>query len=940
MSKRREDLVTKSSALKSRDRRVELRGDLTSGADVQDKGILHTQRSLTPHRTGEGHRRIARRDGRSNSMDRREYEWHMDCGPGDRVQSRSPQIGRVQKRPHVVGRAQHSKYDSPGYLDYGDETNMRFWHGYCSDDRNKISAEDDYGERMLLSTGFDDAFVKNSMSKEGTSARQMVTVHSTSGLRSDHGETSRGYSTFDMSRIKDESDRYEDVIPPESRHQDVGGYYEDRKKYAYHPEDISYPLSPTSQLKDIGDEHLLKGNPDSSSGIIIKGEYSRVLHPYLKDVYRKRSAEHIETLGSDDYDEPHLYHRKDYETGHIRSHQCDICSSTRAEHGDYLYSKLRVQGNEHGYIYNDELHGKLPSYVRGDHSHRDLPRAAVTDPMVESITEAEGSHRLLNKTGVRDVEIIRKERAMDYADMRRALDKSRLAVDHVDTGYAHSDFARMSELEEHGMPDSRLTSGYGIHANSGYRLDKIKSSPEFIDDAEMKRLAGRTRKVIANDHLAYNKTLKSKYNMDEQVSRINAESEISTEWSAPSGTYIFDDSGGEWTSGNSRGLRSKEPYEHERNHYSEAEQMFDEIYHHKGSISRSSNHSKPETIKYSGKSYKSSNTYLRGYKKYAFSKGSSHSHQRREIHKHRTIWKSEDDNQIGAVPLAPNLSEGMEGPLSHDQNEESEGFKQMVHLAFLNFYKKMNENPVARKLYRDQGKAGSLFCIVCRRSSSKEFLDTESLAKHAYMSHRVGLRAQHLGLHKAICVLMGWKIEVGPDMVTWAPQDLSHGEAFAQKEDLILWPPVVIVHNISLSNSNHKEWKVISTEALGTFLRAKGFTQGKVKICLGNPGDQSVMLVKFLGTFSGLHQAERLHQYFTEVQRGRTDFEQAYSNISNKSNVMQEGTLTDNTEESLLYGYMGIADDMDRVDFDTKKRCLIKSKKDIQDLVDGPVKPE
>jgi hypothetical protein len=53
----------------------------------------------------------------------------------------------------------------------------------------------------------------------------------------------------------------------------------------------------------------------------------------------------------------------------------------------------------------------------------------------------------------------------------------------------------------------------------------------------------------------------------------------------------------------------------------------------------------------------------------------------------------------------------------------------------------------------------------------------------------------------------------------------------------------------------------------------KGIVGGKIKVCLGKPADQSVMLVKFLGTFTGLGNAEKLHKYFAEKKHGREEFE-------------------------------------------------------------------
>uniref|UniRef100_A0A7N0RHN5 Uncharacterized protein n=1 Tax=Kalanchoe fedtschenkoi TaxID=63787 RepID=A0A7N0RHN5_KALFE len=53
-------------------------------------------------------------------------------------------------------------------------------------------------------------------------------------------------------------------------------------------------------------------------------------------------------------------------------------------------------------------------------------------------------------------------------------------------------------------------------------------------------------------------------------------------------------------------------------------------------------------------------------------------------------------------------------PASGDNTED---FKQSVQKAFLLISQKMNENPATRRRYRGQGKAGTLFCIVCKKRS-------------------------------------------------------------------------------------------------------------------------------------------------------------------------------------------------------------------------------
>lgn len=111
-------------------------------------------------------------------------------------------------------------------------------------------------------------------------------------------------------------------------------------------------------------------------------------------------------------------------------------------------------------------------------------------------------------------------------------------------------------------------------------------------------------------------------------------------------------------------------------------------------------------------------------------------------------------------------------------------------------------------------------------------------------------------------------------------------------------------------------------------------------VCLGKPADQSVMVVKFLGTFSGFGNALKLHQFFDENKRGRIDFQKLISSGGGRRGTggSSSGVSGEEEAEQILYGYVGIAEDLDEVDLKSKKICEIKSKKEIQDFADEPVK--
>lgn len=83
----------------------------------------------------------------------------------------------------------------------------------------------------------------------------------------------------------------------------------------------------------------------------------------------------------------------------------------------------------------------------------------------------------------------------------------------------------------------------------------------------------------------------------------------------------------------------------------------------------------------------------------------------------RSNWASATDDSDGI----PHDQEGdhlgdRDSLTKSEPPEKSEDFKQMVQSAFFKFLKELYETSMKRKKYKEQGKAGSLKCIVCGRS--------------------------------------------------------------------------------------------------------------------------------------------------------------------------------------------------------------------------------
>ncbi|TVU51219.1 hypothetical protein EJB05_02629, partial [Eragrostis curvula] len=260
-------------------------------------------------------------------------------------------------------------------------------------------------------------------------------------------------------------------------------------------------------------------------------------------------------------------------------------------------------------------------------------------------------------------------------------------------------------------------------------------------------------------------------------------------------------------------------------------------------------------------------------------------------------------------------------PVQKDPPEGSEEFAKQVDEAFLKYSKILNESPDKQKKFRDASK-GSLSCCVCG-SVARKFPDIDALISHAYDTCKAGLKTKHLGFHKALCVLMGWNWHVAPD-TSKSHHSFPAEEVNAMKRDLMLWPPVIVIHNSSIAiKTKDTEANIVSKEEIEGLLADIGIPREKVKICYGRPANQSVFVVKFQPTISGFQEAMRIHDHFSARNHGKEDFHQM------RGGKGKQAAPVDNLEE-LLYAHIAVAEDLGCLDEETKRRCFIRSKMDIE----------
>ena len=69
-------------------------------------------------------------------------------------------------------------------------------------------------------------------------------------------------------------------------------------------------------------------------------------------------------------------------------------------------------------------------------------------------------------------------------------------------------------------------------------------------------------------------------------------------------------------------------------------------------------------------------------------------------------------------------------------------------------------------------------------------------------------------------MLLGWRDTSASDGL-WVQQLLPAVEASNLKNDLIIWPPVVLIHNSSIAHSDPDKRVIVSIEGLKAILRGK-----------------------------------------------------------------------------------------------------------------------
>lgn len=121
--------------------------------------------------------------------------------------------------------------------------------------------------------------------------------------------------------------------------------------------------------------------------------------------------------------------------------------------------------------------------------------------------------------------------------------------------------------------------------------------------------------------------------------------------------------------------------------------------------------------------------------------------------------------------------------------------------------------------------------LLLKHRCPKDVQDTHGLVMHTYYCDDASSRVHHLGLHKALCVLMGWNFSKPPDN-SKAYQNLPAEMVAINQDELILWPPHIIVHNTSTGKGKDGRMEGLGSKRMDD--RIRGTTCGNVyESCVG-----------------------------------------------------------------------------------------------------------
>lgn len=765
-SRRREDYSTLSPASKPRDQHRFKRGSNPYNGSRRDalERSPRNRQSLSPNRL-DGSRRVVGASRRSSSTERRDYAWHVGGGSGarsDRMRSRSPPFEQVQKRAQldegdiVMGRDYvlpmefRRRYELSEHNDFkvGDDSlKSKNVYGY-QNSSHRIGKDIEFSESRLSAGGGRGMLAQKSMAVEDVVARGSYRLPQDLGPTSRYGET-RGHISsssqgVDIRQFEHERLQYRDPIAVDKL--PIMDSYKDEEKHIFQSRDMAYPIGSASHSKDFASTSPLKDLTSSSSRMLrneFLGSYQDgVRLPPHSDGFSRSSGKLIDPIGFNAYGQNSLTDSAGGpEAGHrnLTYFQRGAYSPTRVDCEEYPYPKLRETANDDRGYPSDDLYRMMPSRApldydnaKIDYGRRDLSRPSLMHPVVNRVDDNnQDSYGNPRKGIILDHPTLQKQAVSDYVDMNRTSNASNQGGEYFDSGCNQVEFGRrvsqdyenshFGASQDHQISHLRSDYGFGKDAGPKFLKERLHSPPVSIYDTDMHRRSLRMQRMKKELHLCEpsDRVLKRMYSVVEELGAHDS-TKLMSKWNARGELQDLYDSGEEWIDEDTSVLYSSDAVGFDRNEYRKSRRIHDRLEYRQDFVTDdrlSSQDSFAHRQRHSVRLYKHGGRYTRDHPKIGSlsSQDLHHFDRRSGLQKQPNVWKRNDDYQEDVHEDYDDPSEDWADPLESEPAEDSEEFKLLVHEAFLKYSKQLNGNLSVQKRYKEQGKAGSLFCIVCGR---------------------------------------------------------------------------------------------------------------------------------------------------------------------------------------------------------------------------------
>lgn len=671
------------------------------------------------------------------------------------------------------------RYEVSDHADFkGGDDSLKSEHIYgYQHSGSRMGKEKDIRESRLSTGGGYGMLGQKSIPMEDSIARGSYRLPQDLGPISNYGKTgghlSSSSRSIDVRRIEHERRPFRDTIAVDKL--PIMESHKDGETPMFPLADVPYPTGSASHSKDFTSTSPLKDLASSSSRMLrskFLGSYqgdNRDMH-LPPDEFLRSNTKLIDPTSFSSYGRsPLVESAGDPEAGqrNLIYYQKVVYSPTRAKYEGYQYPKQRGTVNDDRGCPPDDLYRMIPpraplDYERAqtDYDHRDLSRPSIRRPVLNRVDDnTDDSHGNTREGTMLDYPTLEKQAVLDFHDINRTSNASRQGGQYLVPGFNHAEFGRrvsqdyeishLDASQDRQLMHLRSDYGFGKDAGPKFLKERLPSPPisKYESDMERHLRMQRVEEELAL-HEPLDRLLKRNYSAEEELDGHDSRKFMS-KWSARELQDLYDRRE-EWIEEDMSNSYSSHARAFDHSEYRKSKRIYDRLddadyneykksnhddadyNEHKKSkriydrLERHGNFTPDEWLsaqdslankqRHSVRVCKHGSQYTKAYPRAGSLSSNMHHFDRRGgLKKQPNVWKRNDEDTKDVSEDYGDLSEDWISPSEFEPAEESDEFKQLVHEAFLKYSKKLNGNPAVQRRYKEQGKGGSLFCIVCGR---------------------------------------------------------------------------------------------------------------------------------------------------------------------------------------------------------------------------------